>query len=75
MGCIIRENNQPVRYRFSGNNPILFNDPSGAMKQYTESGMGPRREAPTIYANWRTEPQWLTDAWNDYWSDPFESAR
>jgi RHS repeat-associated protein len=59
-------------YHFAGDNPINFNDPSGAMKQYNESGR-PMRDRPT---NWNPQlrilPEEYTSFWDDYWSDPFE---
>ncbi|MBS1745535.1 MAG: hypothetical protein JST21_05145 [Bacteroidetes bacterium] len=36
-------------YQFAGDNPISFNDPTGAMRQFNVNGMAPRREAPTVW--------------------------
>ncbi|MBS1746925.1 MAG: hypothetical protein JST21_12210 [Bacteroidetes bacterium] len=61
-------------YHFGSDNPISFNDPSGAMKQYNESGR-PMRDRPT---NWNPQlrilPEEYTSFWDKYWSNPFAAA-
>jgi RHS repeat-associated protein len=54
-------------YGFASNNPINFNDPTGLMIDYKNT----RGELTNWNPQLKIEPRWLTDFWDEYWSNPF----